>query len=586
MGLTFGNPAALWALAAIPLVLLIHFLQRETRRESVSTLFLIERFTHESRKGRRFERLRHSKSLWLQILAVLLIAWLLAEPRRMHADSVQRVAVVLDDSVSLRAFVDPDDAPLARTLAGELRRLERGAAETEWMLLTSSAQRGALYSGVERHELLARADQWRPRAGLHDAGPVLREAIAATLPGGAVLFVTDRRRPDIPDGVEVIGLGEPFANVGFTGLRVEQRDEQLIWRALVRNYGDQPQSRSWWVEFGEGQTEPRDLELGPGGTVSVSGAFPEESDRAVLVLSPGRFSLDDRLPMIRPRTKTLLRAPEVESPLADSLSAFLDSLPGWRPAGPGETPDFRFAALPAHEEPQGPGVFFRYADEPPAPNNATIFSERHRLTENLSWQGLDATSPGARDLQPEETPLLWQGAAPLVLLREARGEDQLLVEFDLRHANASRLPAFIVLLHRFLEDLRRDKPAHTRENVHTTQRLNLAVDPLGPEVVLQTADGTEERVPPGRAGFLRAPDQPGFFSVRQGEQPLLDAAAHFADARTADFREAETFIVRADRERQRQQADRHSRRDFLAPLWMLLLGGVLLLNWRYSDSET
>ncbi len=586
MGLTFGNPAALWALTAIPLVLLIHFLQRETRRESVSTLFLIERFNRESQKGRRFERLRNSKSLWLQILAVLLITWLLTEPRWLHADSVQRVAVVLDDSVSLRAFVDPDDTPLSRALAGELRRLERTAAETEWILITSSGQRGTLYSGVDRRELLAQADRWRPRTGRHDAGPALREAIAAAHPGGAVLFVTDRRRPDVPEGVEVIGLGEPFANVGFTGLRLERREEQLVWRALVRNYGDQTQSRSWWIEFGQGRTEPRELELSPGGAVSISGAFPEETDRAVLVLNEDRFSLDDRLPIIRPLPKILLLAPEPQSPLAEPLAAFLDSLPGWRAAGPGETPDFRFAALAANEEPQESGVFFRHSEELPATEQAPVFSERHRLTENLSWQGLTAAPAEPRSLQPEETPLLWQGDRPLVLLREAQGEKQLLIEFDLRHANASRLPAFVVLLHRFLEDLRRVKPVHTRENVHTAQRLNLAVDPLGADIILQTADGTAERVPPSRAGILRAPDEPGFFSVLQGETPLFEAAAHFADARTADFRDAETFNVRADRQRQREHAERHSRRDFLAPLWMVLLGGVLLLNWRYSDRET
>ena len=175
MGLTFANPAGFWVLAAIPAILLIHFLQRETRREAVSTLFLIERLQRESRKGRRFERLRNSSTLWLQILAVVLLAWLLADPHRLHPDSVQRVAIVLDDSVSMRAFLDERDGDIPG-LAPLLRGHQGAAATTEWVLLESSGTRGTLYSGGDRRRLLEEARAWRPRSGTHDAAPVLRQA--------------------------------------------------------------------------------------------------------------------------------------------------------------------------------------------------------------------------------------------------------------------------------------------------------------------------------------------------------------------------------------------------------------------------
>ena len=56
MRLVLANPAGLWALMAIPLVLLIHFLQEQSRRVRVSTLFLLERVQPESVGGARLER--------------------------------------------------------------------------------------------------------------------------------------------------------------------------------------------------------------------------------------------------------------------------------------------------------------------------------------------------------------------------------------------------------------------------------------------------------------------------------------------------------------------------------------------------
>src|SRR6266852_6859515 len=102
--LTFANPWGFLALLGVPAILAIHFLQRESRRVVSSTVFLLEQLSPVSARGRRIERLRNSIPLWLQLLAVLLLAWLLAQPRWLRKDSTQRVIAVLDSSVSMTAF--------------------------------------------------------------------------------------------------------------------------------------------------------------------------------------------------------------------------------------------------------------------------------------------------------------------------------------------------------------------------------------------------------------------------------------------------------------------------------------------------
>src|SRR6516225_2516595 len=100
----FSHPAGFFALLAVPAVLLIHFLQRESRQVTVSTLFLLDVLAPESAAGRRFERLRQSVPLWLQLLSALLLTWLIVQPRWVRRHSVQQIVLLLDSSVSMSAF--------------------------------------------------------------------------------------------------------------------------------------------------------------------------------------------------------------------------------------------------------------------------------------------------------------------------------------------------------------------------------------------------------------------------------------------------------------------------------------------------
>ena len=125
--MTLAHPAALWCLLGLPVVLAIHFLQRRSRREVVTTLFLLQQMRRESETGNRFERLRSSIPLWLQLLMVLVLTWLLVGPRWMKKDAVQRIALVMDSSASMSAFRTETEAAVGAalgTLVSPLARVE------------------------------------------------------------------------------------------------------------------------------------------------------------------------------------------------------------------------------------------------------------------------------------------------------------------------------------------------------------------------------------------------------------------------------------------------------------------------------
>ena len=318
MTLSFANPAGFWALLGVPAVLAIHFLQRESRRVITSTLFLFDALSPVSAQGRRIERLRHSVPLWLQIAAVLLLTWLLVSPRWLRRDSVQRVAVVLDSSVSMLAFHDE----LAHALPVTLQKIAGAAARTEWRLIETDPARSTLYAGTDLPALLTAFNAWTPHLGTHDFQPALNAARSLVHEAGVALFVTDRPT-EVPEGVRLLAVGHPIENCGWAGVTVEGD----TWRALLKNYSAAPQTRTWRIDAGNAHGADASLTLEPGQTRTLSGSFPTGQDRCELVLNPDAFPLDDRLPIIRPQPKRLTLAMQPGTPLDDFFGRLARSVP-------------------------------------------------------------------------------------------------------------------------------------------------------------------------------------------------------------------------------------------------------------------
>jgi hypothetical protein len=386
--------------------------------------------------------------------------------------------------------------------------------------------------------------------------------------GGALVLVTDRPTP-LPEGVHLLAVGHPLENCGFTGMSFEGRQ----WKALVRNYGTQLQRRSWWLEA-QGQKSPaQELSLAPGETSALAGELPAGVSQGELVLQPDDFTLDDRLPMILPAPKVLgISWPSTSAQVAfyEKLVASLDFA---APAQGGGS-DLRLAEYdPFHPEiPPAPAIVFVNDPVPAKLSAGDLAVEIDPLTEDLNWSGLLRKDSIPMPPQPGDRTLVWQGERPLVFLRMTGDAPLLVVNFDLHASNADRLPAFVLLLRRFAEQVRAAKREPVAENVECNQPLALTVDPAGPA---PTIDGN----PPGP---LRAPFRPRFFMAEQAGRTLLRGAAQFADTREADFRAAACSQDLASIER--KLVERNSENDLLAPVWLLALGVAMAASWTWKES--
>lgn len=603
MDLSFANPAGFWALLGLPAVLLIHFLQRRARPQVITTLFLLDPQRQESAGGHRFQRLRTSIPFWLQLLMVFGLTWLLVEPRWLRSQSVQRLAVVLDDSASMQAFRDR----ATDKLASHLTALRPVAATTEYTVLTSAPDAPRLYHGPEATQAVQALAGWNPWLGAHDTTNALRAARSAVGQDGIVILVTDRAPAEpLPYATRHLAVGEALPNFGWTGVTIEEDDKTPVIKVMVRNFGPAPASRRWWIESPDGRkSESATIELDAGQSRLLEAPFPADQDSLILTLEADRFAADDRLPLVRPAPKILAVAlPSGESPSARAYRELFSAFPHTRAA---ETPAGTALTVVGYDPlapalPSGAACVFASDPQPGASYLAgLILAEPGPLMDGLNWQGLLVRDTLPIPRLPQDRVVLWQADRPLIAERlSPTGHRQLLFNFDLHTSNARKLPAFAVVLHRFLEQLRSDLVAPEALNVHTGQKLTIArrTGPDAPTLRLHIqplpASGpasSRPEDPPGDAStsrditqptLLRAPPQPAFFEITQGSESHLRAAAHFVDPRESDFTTALTADTLADL--QPVLIEQHSEADTRWRLWTLAVLAILMLSWYFSRS--
>ncbi|MDE0825249.1 MAG: BatA domain-containing protein [Akkermansiaceae bacterium] len=608
MNLVITNPLGFWALFGIPAVILIHFLQRQARIIPLSTLFLLSQTQRESVSGRRFDRITNSIPLWLQLLMVTLLTWLLVEPRYVKPASTQQVAVILDSSASMTVFKES----LKEGLNNKLPDLRGTASNLQLYIFESDPDKPTIYAGDSVEEAVAAVENWAPAAGAIDPTSALRLARSRVNREGILVYITDSPVESLPFDAQVLAIGETLPNCGFTGVSFDTSDEKLVWKAVIRNYSDKELTRTWQVEFADGSlSKPTQLTISSGGMSTIASSFPNGTDRLRVLLNEDSFPLDDQLPLVRPAPKDLNIWSNTAPKFANFNARLSNSFPNVAFVNDSSEADISLVSYDplSPELPSADSIVV--VDETTQSRRylrGGIVAEKHPLMDGLNWQSLLVRESIELGLTEADEVLLWQGNRPLIALRdttvfdEEKGPDgaiissaarrisQLILNFDPTLSNAFKLPATVVLLHRFCENLRDQKIAPESRNTETGQAISVSAH-QGPEAdpLVFTSFGPDGKesdqkvINIDRAKDLRAPATPGFFTIRQGEQLLLRSAAHFADTREADLRSctSQDNVSAITGE----AVDLHTRQDHLWRIWVFLVLIALVLAWYFTKER-
>ena len=271
--MSLANPAALWLLAAVPLVLALHMYRVRRREVRVTTLSLWEAV--DDRRGSprpAWLRLRPSAALGLQLLAVIAGALAIANPLWSTTQSGwPRVVMIVDTSASMNAT----DIPDGRFEAA--RRMARGVAEAldrgqSGMLMTSRGEivvpfttdADRLRAGIDTLAATHRPDR------LADALGIARRLVAAG-PAARIHVFTDAAGPPsapVPDTPVVWHrVGESSANAGITEFALRRdpasgADYQLY--LTIANFDDAERAVEFEVAFEGALLHRQTLSLPPG----------------------------------------------------------------------------------------------------------------------------------------------------------------------------------------------------------------------------------------------------------------------------------------------------------------------------------
>jgi hypothetical protein len=571
--LLIGNPSGAWALLAAPAIFAIHFLQERTRVLPSSTLFLLGAVDPATPRGVVLRRLRSSWTLWLQVLAALLLAWVLCEPRWVHPGAWRRITLVVDDSASMGAF----RSRVIQGLETVLRPVARTPVYTEWTVLAASRAHDPLYRGPSLDAALnaVQAGEWvYPEGDLHR---VLTSAVLSrgNVPG-SVFWITDRQREGLPAGVQTLAFGEPLPNCGWAGLRVWTAGGETLWEAIVRNWSDTAQKRSWAWSDPAGETTKQDLELLPGGLVTLRGTFPEGVSRGRLSLSGDVFALDDSLDLLKPLPRPLRVGCVLEGGApAEWTRRVVETVPGGEFVKAGNVRVLVASADAPAARRSVALVLFAGREFPPGAGVAV--GEEHPLVAGQDWQGLLIGATG--DLTPAagDAVLVWRAGKPLVWLGSVEGSPRLVFNFPFSKSNADRLPAMVLLLGRFLARVQSLGDDFCRDNAVVGEAIPVT---SGNGWRLHPAQGAPIPLPARVA--LTAPWQPGPFEVRDAQQKVVyEGAAQFVDPRESDFSAASWFTDLGDVGGQMNL--QQSEPDSLNELWILLAGLAMLGAWWTSS---
>ncbi len=319
--MSFANPAALWLLAAVLPVVVLHLYHVRRRKIRVTTLSLWEAV--DDRRGSprpAWMRLRPSTSLALQLLAVVAAALAVANPLWSTTQSGwPRAVMIVDTSASMSATDVPGGRfeaarQRARNVAGAL---ERGQSA---MLMTSrgeivvpfTADRDRLQAGIDTLAVTHLPDR------ITDALAVARNLVADG-PAARIHLFTDAAapapepHPDRPAVWHVVGGSA--ANAGITEFALRRdpapgANYQLY--VTIANFDAAARSVEFDVKFGDALLHQQRLSLPPGVQRAVVLPFRHEAGGVLSARLHGGDALaaDDAvhavLPAPRPRRVALV----------------------------------------------------------------------------------------------------------------------------------------------------------------------------------------------------------------------------------------------------------------------------------------
>ena len=547
----FANPLGLIGLLSLPVIAVIHLYHRRLPPMSVAGLHLWGGEIRQPTPGRKRERLPVTLSLFLELLAALLLSLVLSQPRFGEIDSVQHIVAVLDGSASMSA-VDSDGVSFRDRAFNEIARRVEAAPRGSVVTVIATGRRPVLLAGPGVHWSDAEKTlaSWQPSATKHDFSTALDMATQLASTTGNVLFLTDdlpAENARLPDTVDVVSVGQPLGNVAIVAARWGLDSRTLTGTVFVRlaNRGARAVESRVLGTAGEKKVFEATVTLAPDGEKVFETEVPGGLGRIVLTVETANdpLAIDNSVTLIEPQTRSVAvanRLPE-DAVARGAIQRVLKTIPDVRSVEPDQ----------AHL------LFDRASELPPSQRNLWWFGvgpidtgdaarkaardllgpylidKRHPLSDGILLSGV--VWSGVQPLSLEMTPII--SAGNLMLLSRLNGTQTTayLLNLDLAKSNIAESPDWPILLSNLVEQRRDNLPGLRRWNYRLNEDVTFRLfegvesDSVAERELKLEHNGTSKKL--ARTPIVELPPlvEAGIYTVRDGENEFAQFAVNFFD---------------------------------------------------------
>ncbi|HEY7318395.1 MAG TPA: BatA domain-containing protein [Candidatus Binatia bacterium] len=304
----FLNPAALYGLLALPLLLIPYLIRRKPKRVVFSSLLLFSEPKVRA-ASRPLGRLRLPLIFFLQLLLLTLLILALGEP--VFSLRASNIAIVLDNSASMQTIEGQQTRfALAQGKARGLLNDLGIAGKVDLYLTTPRLERvrGANFQPTEAAAVLMALSPYDLGDTAIDYQRSLGQ-MAKDRKYDRVFLITDHPAGGQTDTLRVISVGEPKNNLAVTSFNVSHTSlvsSGLEATAEITNYSTKDERVKVTLRGGTAMIASRDLSVAAGETARATFAgFPAHPYYEVEIDARDALPLDNQRFAVPPGTQNL-----------------------------------------------------------------------------------------------------------------------------------------------------------------------------------------------------------------------------------------------------------------------------------------
>lgn len=293
----FLNPLGFLALLGIPVIILLYLLKQKYKEQEVSSLFLWKKAQMQSLAQEPWQKLKKNILMFLQLLAVALLAISLSNPYVMGGMQTSHTVFGLDCSLSMQAKDGENGKSRLEQAKQEIKnKIEQAPADAVFsivllqdnpvIVLSNATDKKTILQELEKAEATNGGVNWQNAKELLE--------LAAENNGNIIVF-TDQKQSELED-VQTVILGKNSENTAITLLSHSQGEDG--WQALVKvsHFGGQTITKTVNLFCNGEAFDRKEITLAPGESKDVIfTSIPQQTVSMTATLTPEDvLSADDR----------------------------------------------------------------------------------------------------------------------------------------------------------------------------------------------------------------------------------------------------------------------------------------------------